>query len=63
MCPARFAISAAFLAWGDSWSTFVPRIMFAELVGAGVVALNMFRVLSVLGFWLWLLRGNNKKQS
>jgi len=47
---ARFAISAAFLACGGLLSTFVARIIFAGLVGAGAVALNVFRVLSVLWF-------------
>ena len=54
MRRARLAISAAFLAWGGSQSTFVARIIFSELVGADAVALNVFRVLGVLGFWLWL---------
>jgi len=39
MRRARFAISAAFLAWGGSRSTFVARIIFAELVGATAVVL------------------------
>jgi len=59
MRRARFAISAAFLAWGGSRSTFVARIIFAELVGAAAVALNVFRVWVYSGFDLECLRRNN----
>jgi len=52
-----FAISAAFLAWGSSLSTFVARIIFAELVGAGAVALKVFHVYS--GFDFDCSRRNN----
>jgi len=43
MHRTRFAIIAAFLAWGGSLSTFVARIIFAELVVAGIVDLP-FRI-------------------
>ena len=68
MRRARFAISAAFLAWGGSRSTIVARIIFAELVGAGPVALNVFRVfectrvLTVCAVTIHLSWGNQRKK-